>query len=312
MIASKHYSYNAKWANIVQSLEKGEAKTFNFSNNNEYFSFNYIKRDIAHEINTLEANSYFDFITPFDYGAFFYTDKNILEDALEAFENHCNEEKIISGFFRFNPLLEQDFSKIGNFLEVIRLQEHIYIDLQTDFKSFFSNRKKRNIKRAKRLNFNFIVDDNIDNFYPIYLESMQRVGANEYFMFNKEVLQSLLAFGKIFSLQDENKTISSIFVIEEEHNVYYFLGGTQSDYLSTGVNSLLFELTSEYYKTSKILFLIGGGADSLYQYKKEFSNKSTPFYIGKKIYNKEIYDMLAKKVEQENNSFFPAYRKKII
>ena len=51
--------------------------------------------------------------------------------------------------------------------------------------------------------------------------------------------------------------------------------------------------------------------DKLYEFKKQFAkNTKFDFYVGKKIWNKEIYDILCKlKKTNENEEYFPAYRK---
>lgn len=307
-----NYSFNSLWGNIVTGFDKGVYESFELYNGDESFYFQYIKRDIADEIPTLERNSYFDIITPFDYGGFYYTSEEILEKGLLAFEQRCKEDGIVSAFLRFNPMLEQNYQIIKKYMECIKLQEHIVIDLQNDYRKNFSKRKIRNIQKAKKQKYKFIIDDNIDNFYSVYIDSMDRLDADKYFKFDKKVLEKLCDFGQIFSIYYDNKAVSSLFIIEDENEVYYFLGGTLSKYLSFGFNSLLFELVCDFYKAKKTLFFLGGGKDGLYQYKCEFSQTTRPFYIGKKVFDKEIYDRLTLQTKQQNNNFFPQYRKKTI
>jgi len=306
------YSFNPLWGEIVSKFDDGVLETFEFTKNNQTFSFQYIRRDIADSIFSLEKEKYFDIITPFDYGGFYYTDEAVLKKGLLVFEKKCKKENIISSFFRFNPIIIQNYEIIQNYIDVIKLQEHIVIDLQNEYTDEFSKRKKRNIKKAKKEDYEFIIDDNIDNFYKVYIESMDRLDAHKYFKFDKAILYDLCYFGKIFSIKYKNKIVTSLFIIEDDKNIYYFLGGTLSDYLRFGFNSLLFELVSDYYSSSKKLFFLGGGKDGLYQYKSEFSTSRVPFYIGKKIYNQEIYDELVLKTKNQENDFFPKYRKKTI
>ena len=61
----------------------------------------------------------------------------------------------------------------------------------------------------------------------------------------------------------------------------------------------------------------GGGItnnkdDGLYRFKKKFGrNTEFEFYVGKKIWNKYIYDKLCiMKNADKNSDFFPAYREK--
>lgn len=308
----KHYSFNPIWATKVAAFEHGEFCHYSLEDGNDRCYFQYIKRDIADELPFLPKGQWFDIVTPFDYGGIYYTNKVLLEKFLKAFEIKCQNEHIVSGFFRFNPLLQHDYSMLEHYIDVIKLQEHIFINLKTDYHKEFSKRKQRNIKKAAQYDYTFLESDTVENFYPIYLESMQRVKSSAYFKFDIHILKHLLTFGKIFSIRFEETTVSTLFIIEEDETIYYFLGGTASAYLDYGFNSLLFDLVCSYYALNKKIFFLGGGKNGLYQYKKEFSHQSVPFYIGKKIFNKNMYNELVTLAQRSDNDFFPAYRKKVI
>lgn len=307
-----NYSFNSSWGEIVASFDNGVFEYFEFHDRNELFYFQYIKRDIADEIITLDKNTYFDIVTPFDYGGFYYTSDEILEKGLKEFEKKCKQENIISAFFRFNPLIRQNFNMLKNHIDIIKVQEHILIDLKSDYKKEFSSEKRRDINKQKRYDYTFIKNDSLNNFYNVYIETMRRINANEYFLFDEEVLKKLLNYGKIFSINFDNNIVNSVFILEDDVNIYYFLGGALTSYLKYGFNSLLLELVADYYSQSKNVFLLGGGKDGLYKFKKRFSNQRTPFYIGKKVFDKEIYDRLTMQTNRQNNNFFPQYRKKTI
>lgn len=309
---SSSYFFCNEWAKNVAKFETGEFCIYKLEKNKEICYFQYIKRDISNELTFLETGKYFDIITPFDYGGFYYSSNKILESFLRKFEIKCEEENIISGFFRFNPLLKQDYDILKKYINIVKIQDHIVIPLGKDYQKEFSKRKMRNINKSSKYAYNFLINDNINNFYEVYNSSMKRVDANKYFFFDKNTLNNLLHFGSIFSIEFQNKVVSSIFVLEDKDNIYYFLGGTMSEYLHYGFNSLLFDLVCKYYNSSKKRFLLGGGKNGLYQYKKEFSTTTTPFYIGKKIFNKKVYNTLVDDIKQNNNEFFPKYREKII
>lgn len=307
-----NYSFNDQWAKNVAQFENGKFCNYTLKDGNEICYFHYIKRDIANELSFLKKGKWFDIVTPFDYGGIYYTNEALLGKFLKGFEEHCQKENIISGFFRFNPLLKQNYTILEQYIDITKVQEHVFIQLNTEYKKEFSKRKLRNIQKASKYNYALIENDTIENFYKIYLESMHRVHSSEYFLFDKDVLQRLLQFSKIFSIRFEDSTVSSIFIIEDDETIYYFLGGTASAYLDYGFNSLLFDLVCSYYSSTKKRFFLGGGKNGLYQYKKEFSNQTVPFYIGKKIFNKDMYNELISISQRDDNDFFPKYRKKVI
>jgi len=306
------YSLDPLWGKVVSSFDIGIFEYFEFRQENEIFYFQYIKRDISNELSFLEENKYFDIITPFDYGGFYYTSEEILEKALKEFDKKCIKENIISGFFRFNPLLKQNYNLIAKYIAIIQLQDHIVINLENDYKSHYSANKRRDITKQRKYDYELIENDSIDNFYKVYIESMNRINTNEYFLFDKQILSNLLNNGKIFSIKFDNTIVNSVFIIEDRFNIYYFLSGGLTDYLKYGFNSLLLDLVADYYSQAKTKFLLGGGKDGLYKFKKRFSNNTTSFHIGKKIFNKEVYDKITEKANKKDNNFFPKYRNKII
>ena len=78
--------------------------------------------------------------------------------------------------------------------------------------------------------------------------------------------------------------------------------------------SLIIWKIIEWAKSKDIRWLnLGGGVsqeDSLFQFKKNFSNLDLPFYIGKRIINKDIYKKLTNLNSNSTQAkeFFPQYR----
>ena len=74
--------------------------------------------------------------------------------------------------------------------------------------------------------------------------------------------------------------------------------------------------TKEELKEGKKYFILGGGTDSrednsVYKFKKKFSNRVEASYIGGKIYNKEIFDNyinLWKTRNERDIEYFLKYR----
>jgi len=83
------------------------------------------------------------------------------------------------------------------------------------------------------------------------------------------------------------------------------LGGALLEYLPMSPYSLLYSEMIRFGQSKRCRFLhIGGGAssnpeDSLLKYKMHFSDTTLDFYIGKKVYNKEIYDLIISQWEQK-------------
>lgn len=292
---------------VTNFEKKSKPYFFMLKDENKFCLFLFIKREIPIRV---DNQKYYDLITPYDYGGFSYNSTELFTKFFNQFDKFCKKENIISAFWKFNPMYNFHFSELKKFIDIRLLTPHIYIDLAADYKSGYSKRKKRNINNAKRYDYQFVVEDNIDNFFSIYTYTMKLRNAHKYYFFEKQNLQELMNFGKVFTIKYHDDAVTSIFILEDQKNIYYFLGGSKDR--KYGFNSLLFDLVSDYYKKHKRNFLLGGGQNGIYQYKKEFSKLEKPFYIGKKIFNNEVYYKLVQLTKRGDNEFFPKYREKII
>ena len=96
------------------------------------------------------------------------------------------------------------------------------------------------------------------------------------------------------------------------------LSGTLSQYLQFSPAAILkYALALYGHEKGYEVIHYGGGSsrspeNSLYLFKKEFGRTTEfDFYIGKKIWNAPVYHRLVEKAgADENDEFFPAYRKR--
>ena len=99
--------------------------------------------------------------------------------------------------------------------------------------------------------------------------------------------------------------------------IHIHLSGTLSEYLFLSPAYILrYAVTLFGIENGYKLIHHGGGRtnsidDSLYLFKKNFALKDdTYFYVGRKIWNKDIYNKLCEiKNVDKNEEYFPAYRK---
>lgn len=310
-LENNYYPFSSDWIMIVSEFEdKGEAFYFYIEKKNEYCFYPFVRREIQNINNTM----YYDIITPFDYGGMIYSNNSILNDFFQKFDEYCKSHNIVSEFIRFLPTYNFDIDTISNYMDISKVNDLIYIDLESNFWEGYSRGRKSNINRIKKLNFE-IKDINIEEFYTLYTESMDRNEANQYFYFDIVALKRIVnnAFGRVFGIFIDNILISSMIVLVDESSAYYFLGATSTSNLSIDGNAMLFHSISLLLKNeNKKLFFLGGGRKGVYEFKRRFSLKTFPYYIGKKIYNQTIYDELVKLNNKKDNNFFPKYREKII
>jgi len=338
----KVYSCNdQKWDEIVKTFKdydvyylSGYLKTLEINGDGEPLLFYYeddktrainvvLKRDVANEkrISNIEANEYYDFVTPYGYGGWIVEGKDTTK-LFSEYQNWCLVNNIISEFVRFHPLIEnQKYSQYD--YDVIPLGQVISMDCR-DADILWSNMSSRNRNKIKKaINVGITVDvgtlDKLDTFVKIYEDTMTRDNAEDYYFFKKEYYDYLFKGLKdntvIFSANKDGRVLSSCIIFFANNRVSYHLSGSTRDSGNLyETNLLLYEVAKWGNERGYDSFLLGGGVgsqeDPLYQFKRGFDDKhSYQFYIGKKIYNQEIYDKLVSlRKDIKNENFFPKYR----
>ncbi len=300
----------------------------------QYSRFCYVvmKKDIAaceKFQNVLEEKKYYDLETPYGYGGPL-NDEEICVESQIAFgkemQEFCIKNNIVSQFVRFHPLLENDKS-LSQVIETRYLRETIFMD--TTSPAIIMEKmdsKNRNMVRKAAKNGVIILRESIDNyadFIPMYVETMAKNGADEYYTFNKDYFESLKLLKDnacIFYAIVDEMPVSGAIMYYNENYMHYHLSGTYSEYrkYSPG-NLLLYEAACWASERGIKKFHLGGGVaadDSLFGFKKQFNkNERAKFVVGRTIFDREKYNELLEirqKLNLEfdvNNGFMIQYRR---
>lgn len=289
-------------------------------------------RDVADDKNfkgKLPKNTYYDLSTPYGYGGWIGIISNY-EKLLKEWEEYCREKKFISEFVRFE-LFTDYYKYFGGEVEsrthnVVRSLDMSLEQMWMDFKP----KVRKNVKRANTYNLRVIRDSEgkyLDDFLKIYYLTMDRNSAEKEYYFNKnfyetlnEMKDNIIYFHVVCNDKETGKDsiISSELVIYGAENCYSYLGGTDNKYFEMRPNDFLkYEIIKWGIEKGLKNFVLGGGYgsdDGIFQYKKNLApNGIVDFYIGKKIFNKQVYSELVELRTAENpvcknSSFFPQYR----
>lgn len=268
--------------------------------------------------NAIYKNKYFDIETPYGYGGPLVEnyDKNDIKDFFKELNKWAVENKIVSQFFRFHPLL-RNHKYFEEFCDTKTFKQTVCIDLQNEdiiYKNM--NDKCRNmIKKARKSGIETVIDNSIESwccFKELYKQTMERNNANEYYFFNKEFFEKLYSqlgsLCNLFCAKLQDKYISMALIYECNELMHYHLSASNKDYLKFGATNILLYEAAKYgaYKNYKSFHLGGGvGAyDGLFIFKKSFNkNNLIDFYIGRNIFNHEIYNLLMLKRKELNADF---------
>lgn len=321
--------FDENYGKLYEKAENGKAIVWEYNGKEGKVRHQFILREIPiKEIN----GPWFDIVTPYGYGGPIieevcagYEKQDVVQAFYNAFANYCKEKKIVSEFVRFHPLIGNgiDFKSVYN-------SELNRYTLGTNLKDFadpiqeeFSKSCRKNIRRAISKGITWRVTlspDNIETFKNIYYSTMDRNNAVEYYYFDDDYFfncqkyfqKKLLLVEAIF----EKQTIAMGLYFVYNSTIHIHLSGTLTEYLYLSPAYILRYAVTLWGKENGYSLIHHGGGrsnsieDKLFVFKKQFAqNTEFPFYLGKKIWNQEIYDRLCwiKDVDPKTE-FFPKYR----
>ncbi len=298
--------FTPEYYQLYELLGDGLAQCFVFQKGNDLAMYPFLKNDINSLGYELDRK-YFDIQGAYGYNGVIASsyDHDFIESFYRVFDSYCEKENIIAEFTRFHPILKNEIFSNNN-LDVVFDRRIIYIELakpyEIIFKEFQTTTKKQ-IKRAiNRHNIQVLHFENdisvLDDFWSIYTESMNRIGAIPYLHFTKDYFKSLLKTKgcHCFFASYNNQPIAAITAFYNKTYIHGHLGGSLTEFMNLSAFSLLYAEMIRFGQKRSCRFLhIGGGTtnnadDPLLKYKMNFSDTSSEFYIGKKIHNPNIYE----------------------
>lgn len=338
---------STEWDSIVRSFEEydtywlsGYVKAFEIHGDGKAMLFYYfsesvrginvvMKRDISEcEFfkRKIDKNQFFDFSSPYGYGGWLLEGNDDKSELFSEYENWCKDNNIISEFVRFHPVIKNNkFCEEG--YDITELGKTVSIDLsssETIWNNFTS--KNRNMIRKAQKNgvriFNGRYPELYNEFKKIYDQTMDKDNADFYYYFSErfyESLESDLPYNaQVFFAEYDKKIIASAIMLASNGYMNYHLSGSLKEFSGLApTNLLLYEASlwgnANGYKNLYLGGGVGSGEDSLFKFKKSFyrGENLNSFFIGKKIFDVEKYEMLLNLRSQRiEGNFFPLYRSK--
>lgn len=309
---SKDVYFTEEYVKLYEN-EAERAECFVCRDGEKVMLFPFLKRDFI-----FKGTAYKDFETAYGYGGPICNcdDKEFLLQALAAFKQHCNENGYVAGFVRFHPLMNNHvgFESIGR---VLAERKTVAIDLNQSMDEVWKNEihsKNRNmIRKAEKSGCRFIVDEDykhLPDFIRLYDQTMDKLSASSFYYFNDsyyEKLKNGIANSFIGCVENaEGKIISAAIFMYSGGLGHYHLSGSDKSQLALSPNNLmLWGAACELQKRGVKLFHLGGGTNSdednpLFLFKRRFSKVTRQFYLGKLIFNQDVYDELCADWEARN------------
>ncbi len=305
--------FKPEYYQLYQNLSDGCAQCFVYEKDGDLALYPFLLNPVNSQGISLDKQ-YFDIQGAYGYNGVATNSYKtpFIEGFFKKFLEYVQDSNIIAEFIRYNPILNNHLFSLNNQFEYNR--ENVFVDLDiTNFeKESYEYSTQKNIKKAQRnlltcvsLKGDEIKKTHLQDFIDIYYQTMDRNKADKYYYFPLNYFQSIINDlpdkCKLYFVRYLGKLISTELVIHGSQIGYSFLGGTLSEYFTFRPNDLLKDFIIKDLKYNGLkIFCLGGGSDGVFIYKKSFAkNGVTPFYVGKIIHNKVIYDKVIKQWESQ-------------
>ena len=321
--------FDENYGKLYEKVEGGNAIVFKCKTENGEIINQFIRREIPFKI---DGQTFYDIVTPYGYGGPYIVEANnkerLIKDYEKQFTKYCIDNNIVAEFVRFHPIYEnyKDFSEVydcsfNRFTLATNIKD--YLD---PIQAEFSKHTRRTINSILNNGIEFKMiekptKEDMEEFKRIYYLNMERKEAEDYYFFDDEYFNKIFKYFEgrfvIAEALYEGKIIAAGLYFITAKNVHAHLSGTDTQYLYLSPAYILKYGTALWAKKHEINYIhYGGGTstaldNSLYMFKCKFSkNTKFEFWIGKKIWNKEIYNELCNQTGiSKDEEFFPAYRK---
>ena len=321
--------YLPEYGKLCETMEEGKCELFEYESDNGRMINMFIKRPVPWLIN---GEQFYDIVTPYGYGGPIIIEsnnrENLKHEYSEAFCSYCKENRIVCEFIRFHPIFK-NYQDVDDAYEVDYSRHTVgtnLIDFDDPVQKEFAKSIRRDNRKAVEKGVSVSLHPtptDLSIFRKLYEETMDRNNADEMYYFSDDyydILEKELSpFILEAQLHYEGEIIASelYFIAGDILNAH--LLGSNEKMLELAAGGLLEAKAAQWGKEHGYRYIHHGGGrssdpeDSLYKYKKKFGkNTDFDFYVGRKVWNQDVYDVLVgKRMEQgaiEDEGFFPKYR----
>ena len=320
--------FDPNYAKVYEQID-GRSETFRFDCPYGRMQNTFILRPVKWE---LDGKRWYDIVTPYGYGGPVVLECTDLEKLMEAYREafiaYCLENNIVCEFIRFHLFDNVDVRQ-HYYGETAHMLDNVVVDTSQDYETIWMNyehKVRKNVKKAKNSGLEMCIEqslDHLDGFLDIYYATMDRNQATAYYYFRRAYFEDIARLMPdnymYFHVMKDGKVVSTELVLCSKDYAYSFLGGTNQEYYAMRPNDFLKDAIIQWCsQTGRRCFILGGGyhkEDGIYRYKRSFTKApDVPFFVGRAILNKPVYDRLVELRAAEDptfdreSSYFPRYR----
>jgi hypothetical protein len=322
------------YVRLCARQERGEPVAFVAEQGGRRLLIPLILRPIDPALGGAEGGS-FDAVSPYGYPgpllgpAVGPGDEVFLRRALAEFLAGLKGLRVVAAYVRLHPLFPLPEGPLGEVGTLVAHGETVSVDLTLPPEEIWRQTRhghRHEINKAAREGQVARIDDGrFEEFFEIYTESMDRVGAGGYYYFPRDYFADLRAvLGDRLHLAvvevDGRVACAGLFT-EVCGIVQYHLSGTRAAFLKHRPSKLMLHFLRQWAqgRGDRVLHLgggVGGRKDALFEFKAGFSQVRHPFSSWRIVVDRSAYGDLVRRWESLRGidadgieGFFPAYRK---
>ena len=224
-----------------------------------------------------------DSVTPYGYGGAYQWGQGSDATAFWAgFELWADASSLVTHVTRCSPFLEDPKQPPG---DVITRLSNVSISLKDGFESAWDGAKPQTKRDARRAERDGVVvqegssDEALEAFHDLYLETMMRNGAADFYFFNlddmRRLRDALAGDFAVFTADAGGEVVAADVVLCGVHHAYFFLSGSSERGRRSRANALLRRMEVAWLAERGLQeFLLGGGmseSDSLFRSKAVYA-----------------------------------------
>jgi CelD/BcsL family acetyltransferase involved in cellulose biosynthesis len=293
-----------------------------------------VLRPLAAEPWAGEGGEAWDATTPYGYGGAFAWGGGARAGAAfwAEYGAFCREARVVSTFARLSLFPEQ---LAGSLLgRVEESAPNVVVPLAGGPEAVrrrYHREVRRRLRRAAREGLTSEIDlagAGLDAFHELYLQTMERRGADPWYRFPRDFFARLAAAlpGQVVLVHAHagGRVVSSELALLSASHVYSFLGGTDAGAFRAYPNEVVKDATATWAAArGKAAYVLGGGKgrdDGILRHKRAFAPPEgvVPFRTARLVHDEVAYHRLARRRDAAETaagrrwtpdlSFFPVYR----
>lgn len=252
--------------------------------------------------------------------------RSVIQGFQAALTRALEERDVVTVFSRLHPLLPQaeclqGLGRLDSAGVTVAIDLHLPVEEQ---RARYRRNHKHGINKLQRLgvtSFDDVDSRCIEDFMQLYNDTMKRVDAASYYVFERTYFERLqAALGRrlhLYVCQYAEEVVCGGLFVHAKDIVQYHLGGTHDRYLKWAPMKLLFDrVRQDFSGRGASWFHLGGGLgaqrDNLFHFKSGFGGEEQPFMLWKWVVREAAYEELChqrlRSDRQNSSSFFPRYR----